>query len=59
MSDLTHQRPPDWIDGPVGWGIVELADEIGARLGLRVDLVTRSALRRRIGQRIREEAQAL
>ena len=46
------------FDGPIGWEIVTLGDELGARLGVPVDLVTRGALRRRIGQRILQEAQS-
>lgn len=44
------------FDGPIGWQIVTLEDELSARLGLKVDLVPRRGLRRRIGARIVAEA---
>ena len=44
------------FDGPIGWQIVTLEDELSARLGVQVDLVPRRALRPRIGARALAEA---
>jgi uncharacterized protein len=44
------------FDGPIGWQIVTLEDELSARLGIKVDLVPRCGLRPRIGARILAEA---
>ena len=43
------------FDGPIGWQIVTLEDELSERLGVKVDLVPRRGLRPRIGARILEE----
>jgi predicted nucleotidyltransferase len=43
------------FDGPIGWRIVTLEDELSARLGVKVDLVPRRGLRPRIGERILAE----
>ena len=43
------------FDGPIGWQIVTLEDELTARLGVKVDLVPRRGLRPRIGARILAE----
>lgn len=43
------------FDGPIGWQIVTLEDELSQRLGLRVDLVPRRGLRPRIEERILAE----
>ncbi len=45
------------FDGPIGWEIVDLQDELASRLGLPIDIVMRGSLRRRIGSRILGEAQ--
>jgi predicted nucleotidyltransferase len=56
-----EQRPdsdldvPVEFDGPIGWRIVTLEDELSARLGVKVDLVPRRGLRPRIGERILAE----
>lgn len=47
------------FDGPIGWEIVDLRDEIAARLGLPIDIVMRGSLRRHIGSRILAESQPL
>lgn len=44
------------FDGPIGWQIVTLEDELSARLGVKVDLVPRRALRPHLGARILAEA---
>jgi predicted nucleotidyltransferase len=44
------------FDGPIGWQIVTLEDELSACLGIKVDLVARRGLRPRIGARILAEA---
>ena len=44
------------FDGPIGWQIVTLEDELSERLGVKVDLVPRRALRPHIGARILAEA---
>jgi predicted nucleotidyltransferase len=43
------------FDGPIGWRIVTLEDELSERLGIKVDLVPRRGLRPRIGERILAE----
>ncbi len=43
------------FDGPIGWRIVTLEDELGERLGIKVDLVPRRGLKPHIGQRILAE----
>jgi hypothetical protein len=43
------------FDGPIGWETVTLEDEFGERLGMKVDLVPRRALKPRIGERILAE----
>lgn len=43
------------FDAPIGWRIVTLEDELGQRLGAKVDPVPRRALRPRIGGRILAE----
>lgn len=43
------------FDGPIGWRIVTLEDELSQRLGTKVDLVPRRGLKPRIGQRILAE----
>jgi predicted nucleotidyltransferase len=43
------------FDGPIGWEIVTLEDELSRRLGIKVDLVPRRGLRPRTGERIRRE----
>lgn len=43
------------FDGPIGWRIVTLEDELSRRLGVKVDLVPRCGLRPRIGQHILAE----
>ena len=42
---------------PVGFELVAFKDELERRLGLPVDLVMRSSLRRRIGRQILDEVQ--
>jgi hypothetical protein len=44
------------FDGPIGWQIVTLEDELSERLGVKVDLVPRRGLRPRLGARILAEA---
>ncbi len=44
------------FDGPIGWQIVTLEDELSERLGVKVDLVPRRGLRPRIRARILAEA---
>ena len=44
------------FDGPIGWQIVTLEDELSERLGIKVDLVARRALRPHIGARVLAEA---
>ena len=44
------------FDGPIGWQIVTLEDELSERLGVKVDLVPRRALRPHIGARVLAEA---
>lgn len=44
------------FDGPIGWQIVTLEDELSRHLGLQVDLVPRRTLRPHIGTRILAEA---
>lgn len=43
------------FDGPIGWQIVTLEDELSQRLGVKVDLVPRRGLRPRIEERILAE----
>lgn len=43
------------FDGPIGWRIATLEDELSQRLGMKVDLVPRRGLKPRIGQRILAE----
>ena len=45
------------FDGPIGFELVALKDEIEGRLGMPVDLVMRGSLRRRIGRQILDEVQ--
>lgn len=47
------------FDGPIGWEIVDLRDEIAARLGLPIDIVMRGSLRQRIGLTILSETQPI
>jgi predicted nucleotidyltransferase len=44
------------FDGPIGWQIVTLEDELSEGLGVKVDLVLRRGLRPRIRTRILAEA---
>ena len=44
------------FDGPIGWQVVTLEDELSERLGVKVDLVPRRALRPHIGARVLAEA---
>ena len=44
------------FDGPIGWQIVTLEDELTERLGVKVDLVPRRALRPHLGARVLAEA---
>ena len=44
------------FDGPIGWEIVTLEDELSRKLGVRVDLVPRQGLRPFIGRRILERS---
>ena len=44
------------FDGPISWQIVTLEDELSERLGVKVDLVPRRALRPHIGARVLAEA---
>ena len=45
------------FDGPIGWEIVTLEDELGARLGLPVEIVLEQSLRPYIGEAVRREQQ--
>jgi len=45
------------FDRPVGFELVAFKDEIEHCLGLPIDLVMRSSLRRRIGERFLDEVQ--
>ena len=44
------------FDGPIGWQIVTLEDEPSARPGVKVDLVSRRALRPHLEARLLAEA---
>ena len=44
------------FDGPIGWQVVTLEDELSERLGVKVDLVPRRALRPHLGARVLAEA---
>ena len=50
---VEFDRPPGFF------GFIELEEMLGARLGLRVDLVMKTALRPRLGQRILAESIAV
>ncbi|KGQ22365.2 nucleotidyltransferase family protein [Thermus filiformis] len=45
------------LEGPVGWEVVDLHDYLEALLGVRVDLVTEGALRRKpaLWEEVRED----
>ena len=43
------------FDGPIGWEIVTLEQELSRELGVRVDLVPRRGLKPFIGRRILDE----
>lgn len=45
------------FDGPIGWEIVTLEDELSVRLGLPVELVLDASLRPHIGAAVRREMQ--
>jgi uncharacterized protein len=45
------------FDGPIGWRIVTLEDELSRRLDVKVDLVPRRGLRPRVGERILAEVE--
>jgi uncharacterized protein len=45
------------FDGPIGWEIVTLEDELAERLGLPVELVLEQSLRPHIGAAVRREVQ--
>jgi uncharacterized protein len=47
------------FDGPIGWRIVTLEDELSDRLGVKVDLVPRRGLRPRVSERILAEVQPI
>jgi uncharacterized protein len=45
------------FDGPIGWEIVTLEDELSNRLGLPVEIVLDASLRPHIGAAVRREMQ--
>lgn len=45
------------FDGPIGWEIVTLEDELAATLGLPVEIVLEQSLRPFIGEAVRRERQ--
>ncbi len=54
--DLLYELAPG---RRLGWEIESLAEELGAVLGRRIDLVSRSALNRRLRDRVLAEARLL
>jgi predicted nucleotidyltransferase len=47
------------FDGPIGWRIVTLEDELSQRLGVKVDLVPRRSLKPYIGERVLAEVEPI
>ena len=43
------------FDGPIGWEIVTLEDELAAKLGMPVEVVLEQSLRRFVGEAVRRE----
>lgn len=54
--DVLYELAPD---ARLGWRIEDLADELSASLGRRVDLVSRNALHQRLRDKVLSEARLL